>query len=99
MGILSVKLDSIYIYDLLILTVLNVSDEKLKTYYHSFTCKKFKYFSESSFISMSNHHTFCVFTTRSLNHCQSSILKGFDCKLLPISNVGKEHRCMWKVNK
>ena len=52
MGIFHVKLDSIYIYDLLILTVLNVSDEKLKTYYHLFTCKKFKYFSESSFISM-----------------------------------------------
>ena len=48
---------------------------------------------------MWNHHTFCVFTTRWLNHCQSSILKGFYCKLLPISNVGKEHRCMWKANK
>ena len=48
---------------------------------------------------MWNHHTFCVFTTRWLNHCQSTILKGFDCKLLPINNVGKEHRCIWKVNK
>ena len=58
-----------------------------------------KTFSSQVSFQYENYHTFCVFTARRLNHCQSCILKGFDCKLLLISNVGKEHRCVGKVNK
>ena len=91
LGILCVKLDSFFIYDHLLLPVQNVSAIYVIR-------KKIKIFPSKVSFQCEYYHTLCVFTAHRLNYCQCSILNDFDCKLLLLSNAGKEHRRMWKVN-